>query len=56
MPNKVQVQSIGAILQLSGIAAFAAGAVLSFHHTVIAIAFVGGATAFFLGKKLRTAL
>lgn len=51
--SNVHAQSIGAILQLSGIAAFAAGAVLSFHHTAIAIAFIGGATAILLGKKLR---
>ncbi len=47
------LQSIGAILQLAGIAAFAAGTVLSFHHTAIAVAFVGGAVSFFLGKKFR---
>lgn len=55
MSGNIHVQSIGAILQLSGIAAFAAGAVLSLHHTAIAIAIIGGATCFFLGKKLRSA-
>lgn len=53
MSDKVHLQSVGAILQLSGIGAFATGAVLSFHHTAIAIAFIGGAVAFFLGKKFR---
>ncbi len=53
MSANSHLQSIGAILQLAGIAAFAAGAVLSFHHTVIAVAFVGGAVSFFLGKARR---
>ncbi len=33
--------------------AFAAGAVLSFHHYAIAACFLGGAAAFFAGRKLR---
>lgn len=53
MSDNVHLQSIGTILQLSGIGAFAIGAVLSFHHTAIAIAFVGGAVAYFVGKKFR---
>jgi hypothetical protein len=46
--------TIGYIVQLGGIAAFALGAVLSFHHAAIAAAFVGGAAAFYVGKKIRT--
>ena len=46
--------SIGYGLQLGGIAAFGIGAVLSFHHLPIAASFVGGAAAFFIGKKIRT--
>jgi hypothetical protein len=46
--------SIGYGLQLGGIAAFGIGAVLSFHHIPIAASFVGGAAAFFVGKKIRT--
>ena len=46
--------TVGYIVQLGGIAAFALGAVLSFHHAVIAAAFVGGAAAFYVGKKIRT--
>jgi hypothetical protein len=46
--------TIGYIVQLGGIGAFALGAVLSFHHVAIAAAFVGGVAAFFVGKKIRT--
>jgi len=46
--------TIGYIVQLGGIAAFALGAVLSFHHAAIAASFAGGAVAFFVGKKIRT--
>jgi hypothetical protein len=53
MSDTIHTQSMGVILQLSGIAAFAIGAVLSFHHTAIAIAFIGGAVVYFVGKKFR---
>jgi len=46
--------TIGYIVQLGGIGAFALGAVLSFHHAAIAASFAGGAAAFFVGKKIRT--
>ena len=46
--------TIGYLVQLGGIAAFAIGAVLSFHHAAIAAAFVGGAAAYFVGQKIRT--
>ena len=46
--------TVGYIVQLGGIAAVALGAVLSFHHAAIAASFAGGATAFFVGKKIRT--
>jgi hypothetical protein len=45
--------TIGYIVQLGGIGAFALGAVLSFHHA-IAASFAGGAAAFYVGKKIRT--
>ncbi len=44
---------VGLWLQFSGAIAFAAGAVLSFHHYAIAACFLGGAAAFFAGRKLR---
>jgi hypothetical protein len=46
--------TIGYIVQLGGIGAFALGAVLSFHHVAIAASFAGGAAAFYVGKKIRT--
>jgi hypothetical protein len=45
--------TIGYIVQLGGIGAFALGAVLSFHHAAIAASFAGGASAFYVGKKIR---
>ena len=44
---------IGYLVQLGGIAAFALGAVLNLRHVLIGAAFVGGAAAFFVGKKIR---
>jgi len=46
--------TIGYIVQLGGIGAFALGSVLSFHHAAIAASFAGGAAAFYVGKKIRT--
>ena len=40
--------TVGYIVQLGGIGAFALGAVLSFHHAAIA------ASAFYVGQKIRT--
>jgi hypothetical protein len=45
--------TIGYIVQLGGIGAFALGAVLSFHHAAIAASFAGGAAAFCVGKTIR---
>jgi hypothetical protein len=44
----------GYVVQLTGIAAFAVGAALSVHHLAIGVCFLGGATALYVGKKLRT--
>jgi hypothetical protein len=46
--------TIGYIVQLGGIGAFALGAVLSFHHAAIAASFAGGTAAFYVGQKIRT--
>lgn len=46
-------KTIGYIVQLGGIAAFAAGAVASVHHIAIGAAFIGGAAAFYVGEKIR---
>jgi hypothetical protein len=48
-------QSLGQWVQLAGAAAFVTGAILSLHHYAIGICFVGGAAAFYVGKKLRAA-
>jgi hypothetical protein len=46
--------TVGYVVQLSGIAAFVVGAVLSAHHVAIAAVFLGGAAAFYVGEKIRT--
>jgi hypothetical protein len=48
-----QTEKIGTIVEFAGIGAFLAGAVLSIHHYAIAAFVVGGAAAYFIGKKLR---
>jgi len=47
-------KKIGYIVQLSGIAGFTLGAVLSIHHIAIGAAFLGGVAAFYVGQKIRT--
>ena len=44
---------VGFIVEISGAAAFLGGAVLSIHHYAIAALTVGGAAAYFVGKKIR---
>ncbi|HEY2456693.1 MAG TPA: hypothetical protein VGI13_05285 [Candidatus Acidoferrum sp.] len=46
---------IGEVTQLSGVAAVIVGLILSLHHWPAALALVGGAAAYFAGKKLRGA-
>ena len=46
--------TLGYIVQLAGIAAFTLGAVFSLHHIPIGASFLGGAAAFYVGKKIRT--
>ena len=48
-------QSLGLWIELAGAGVFVAGAILSLHHYAIGICFVGGATAFYVGKKMRAA-
>ena len=47
------VQFIGEVTQIAGVAAVVAGVVLSLHHWPAALALVGGGVAFYVGKKLR---
>ena len=47
------VQFIGEITQVAGVVAVVAGLMLSLHHWPAAVALVGGAVAYYAGKKLR---
>lgn len=49
-----RLQFIAMILEIGGIAALVGGLILSLHHWPAALALIGGGTAFFVGKKLRT--
>lgn len=53
MSVSAQMQKIGQITELTGVGAFVAGVILSVHHYAIGALFVGGAAAFFVGKKIR---
>jgi hypothetical protein len=44
---------IGEVAQIGGVIAVVAGLVLSLRHWPIALTLVGGAVAFYVGKKLR---
>jgi hypothetical protein len=46
-------QTIGLYVQIAGAGAFLAGVALSLQHYLIGICFIGGAAAFFAGKKLK---
>jgi hypothetical protein len=52
---KTKLQAIALYARYAGAAAFLVGVVLSAHHYAIGICFVGGAAAFYAGKKLRGA-
>jgi hypothetical protein len=45
--------TVGYLVQLGGIACAVVGGVLSFQHLGITACFVGGAAAFYVGKKIR---
>jgi hypothetical protein len=46
-------KAVGYLVQLGGVAAAVAGAVLSLQHPAITACFVGGAAAFYVGKIIR---
>jgi hypothetical protein len=46
-------KTVGYLVQLGGIASAVAGGVLSCQHLAIAACFLGGAVAYYAGKKLR---
>jgi len=47
--------TISYLVQLGGIVSFTVGAILSVHHLPIGASFLGGAAAFYVGEKMRTA-
>ena len=51
--TSISVSKLGTISEIAGAAAFLIGAVLSIHHYAVALLTIGGAVAFFIGKKLR---
>ena len=53
LTSSVRLQFIGTVLEIAGVAAVAAGVILSLHHWPAAAALIGGGTAFFVGKKFR---
>ncbi len=54
MSNNPKLVFAGEIAQIAGVISAVAGVVLSLHHWPAAAALIGGAAAFFVGKKLRT--
>jgi hypothetical protein len=52
--TSISVSKLGTIVEIAGAAAFLVGGVLSIHHYVVALLTIGGAVAFFVGKKLRS--
>jgi hypothetical protein len=53
--TSISAGKLGTIMEIAGGAAFLVGGVLSIHHYAIALLTIGGAVAFFVGKKLRGA-
>jgi len=49
----VSTKSLGQYVQLGGIGAIIAGAILSVHHYAIGVSFAAGAAAYVIGKQLR---
>jgi hypothetical protein len=47
------LHTIGQYVQIAGGGAFLVGVALSLQHYGIAICFIAGAAAFFIGKKLK---
>jgi hypothetical protein len=52
--TSISVSKLGTICEIAGASAFLIGAVLSIHHYAVALLTIGGAVAFFVGKKLRS--
>ena len=53
MTTTTQMQTLGQYVQLAGIGAFVAGAILSVHHYAIGVCFIAGAAALYVGKRMK---
>jgi hypothetical protein len=53
MTTNAHLQFVGMVAEIAGVAAVVGGLVLSLHHWPAAVALLGGATAYAIGKKLR---
>ena len=53
LTENAHVQFLGMIVEIAGAAAVVGGVVLSLHHWPAAVALLGGAAAYVIGKKLR---
>jgi hypothetical protein len=51
--TSISATKLGTIVEIAGAAAFLVGAILSIHHYAVALLTIGGAVAFFVGKKVR---
>jgi hypothetical protein len=51
--NSTPSPLLGEYVQLAGVAALVIGAILSVHHYAIGLCIIAGATAFYVGKKIR---
>jgi hypothetical protein len=53
MTTTPNLQHLGMIVEIAGVASALAGVVLSLHHWPAAAALVGGGVAYVIGKTLR---
>jgi hypothetical protein len=53
MTTTPNLQHIGTIVEIAGVASAVAGVILSLHHWPAAAALIGGGVAYVIGKTLR---
>ena len=51
--GNAHLEFIGMVVQIAAVASVVAGVVLSLRHWPAAVALIGGAVAYLVGKKLR---
>jgi hypothetical protein len=51
----VSTKNIGEYVQLAGVGAIIAGAILSVHHYAIGVCIIAGAAAYYIGEKMKAA-